>query len=375
MAEGSDQLADGLDIDFAGDGRTSFLAEESGFDRHVLWRLASWGVAAVGAVTLAVFADQWSTGLRRDSLASTDLTRQSQQIKSIVGDSQIESRRLSSAIETLNADRDRLYSRVTVLEQGLDTVTGSISRQIRSPDMAQSSPNLTSATEMKSASQSLLSPAGSPSSTKPIDKGAGSQPRTVPQAVAPVQTTAPAITSASATLPSKSTAASSEPATPKRAEPTLSGETAAAETIASVASPKTDADSAPPASSNIAIQRTDFGIDLGSAGSLEGLRVLWQSLMKSNKALSLLRPIVVVKETGTGLGMQLRLVAGPLGDAAAAAKICATLSETNRSCETTVFDGQRLAMKDDPPIARRPIRKRVGAKKPPAASPLSFLGR
>ena len=46
-------------------------------------------------------------------------------------------------------------------------------------------------------------------------------------------------------------------------------------------------------------------------------------------------------------GMQLRLVAGPLSDAAAAAKICAVLSESDRDCETTVFDGQRLAFKPD----------------------------
>jgi hypothetical protein len=45
--------------------------------------------------------------------------------------------------------------------------------------------------------------------------------------------------------------------------------------------------------------------------------------------------------------MQLRLVAGPLNDAAAAAKICAHLVETDRPCATTVYDGQRLAMKAD----------------------------
>ena len=42
-------------------------------------------------------------------------------------------RRLASAIETLNSDRDRLFSRVTVLEQGLDSVTGAIARQTAAP--------------------------------------------------------------------------------------------------------------------------------------------------------------------------------------------------------------------------------------------------
>ncbi len=78
--------------------------------------------------------------------------------------------------------------------------------------------------------------------------------------------------------------------------------------------------------------------------SIDGLRALWRGLLKSNPALAALRPVIAVKEGRSGLGMQLRLVAGPLRDAAAAAKICAGLVESKRSCETTEFDGQRLAM-------------------------------
>ena len=92
------------------------------------------------------------------------------------------------------------------------------------------------------------------------------------------------------------------------------------------------------------INHTEFAIDLGSANSVGGLRALWRGLVKSNADLAELRPIIVVKESKTGLGMQLRLAAGPLHDAATAAKICAALMESKRACETTVFDGQRLAM-------------------------------
>ena len=53
----------------------------------------------------------------------------------------------------------------------------------------------------------------------------------------------------------------------------------------------------------------------------------------------------MIKEGNTGLGMQLRLGAGPLINAAAAAKLCAGLAENDRHCETTVFDGQRLSMR------------------------------
>jgi hypothetical protein len=111
-----------------------------------------------------------------------------------------------------------------------------------------------------------------------------------------------------------------------------------------------------------AVQRTEFGVDVGGANSFNGLRALWRGLLKSKSTASLaaLRPIIVVKESNTGLGMQLRLVAGPLNDAATAAKICAALIENQRSCETAVFDGQRLAMKAEEPAA---------SAKPAAAKP------
>ena len=107
---------------------------------------------------------------------------------------------------------------------------------------------------------------------------------------------------------------------------------------------------------NAEVQRTEFGVDLGSANSVAGLRALWRGLLKSrsNAPLRRLRPIIVIREGTNGLGMQLRLVAGPLSDAGAAAKICAVLSENNRACETAVFDGQRLSLKDE---RRRPPRR------------------
>ena len=115
-----------------------------------------------------------------------------------------------------------------------------------------------------------------------------------------------------------------------------------------------------------AVQRTEFGVDLGGANSLNGLRALWRGLLKSKSTASLaaLRPIVVVKESNTGLGMQLRLVAGPLGDAATAAKICAALAESQRTCETAVFDGQRLAMKaDEPAASTKPASAKPGVRR------------
>ncbi len=113
------------------------------------------------------------------------------------------------------------------------------------------------------------------------------------------------------------------------------------------------------------VQRTEFGVDVGGANSVGGLRALWRGLLKSrsNAALTTLRPIIVIKEASNGLGMQLRLVAGPLDDAAAAAKICAGMTENDRPCATTVFDGQRLVMNaDDAPVAERATDQPAAAK-------------
>ena len=82
-----------------------------------------------GAVILAVMANQSSLGVKREQVAAVDMTRQAQQIQLVARESQSDARRLAAAIDTLNSDRDRLYARVTGLEQGLDSVTGAIARQ------------------------------------------------------------------------------------------------------------------------------------------------------------------------------------------------------------------------------------------------------
>ena len=120
------------------------------------------------------------------------------------------------------------------------------------------------------------------------------------------------------------------------------------------------------------LQRTEFGVDVGGANSVGGLRALWRGLLKSksNAPLSALRPIIVVKEGSGGLGMQLRLVAGPLRRCGGGSENLRHAGcQSQRACETTVFDGQRLSLQgDEPPAAAKPApRKRSSAKPRPAA--------
>jgi hypothetical protein len=89
--------------------------------------------------------------------------------------------------------------------------------------------------------------------------------------------------------------------------------------------------------------RSEIGVDVGGGATVEALRTLWTSVKTSAAPLLVnLRPLVVVREVRPG-AVELRLVIGPLANATAAARLCASLAATRRACRPTVFDGQRLA--------------------------------
>ncbi|MEA2862105.1 MAG: hypothetical protein QOC84_61 [Bradyrhizobium sp.] len=404
---------------------SGLVGEENPFDRRALWRLGSWGLVAVGAVTIAVMSNQSSIALRRDEVAVADLARQAQQLQSVTRESQNETRRLASAVDTLNSDRDRLYTRITVLEQGLDSVTGAIQHQNPGVSAVQANPvqaapvpatpapdpqvwlqNLTpaapavsqvatvapkAADKPNAEARPTAKVADKPNAEAKATAKAADRPNTEPKAAekpntdatapekraAAVLSVAPPVLNAMAAPPAppaplmaaKSIMAPPDPAAGKLIEPprpeTVATATLKPDADASVARDRAESEASEAELSNVAaIQRTEFGVDVGGANSIAGLRALWRGLVKtrSTAALATLRPIIVIKEGSNGLGMQLRLVAGPLGDAAAAAKICAGMTENNRPCETTVFEGQRLTIKaeDD---AKSPVLKPVARKR------------
>jgi hypothetical protein len=425
MAKDSAKPVSSFEAENTGGILSGFLAEEDDFDRHSLLRLGTWGVASVGAVIVAVLANQSSIGLRREQVAAADLARQSQQIQSVAKESQNETRRLASAIDTLNGDRDRLYSRISVVEQGLDSVTGSLARQNAIATAAQPAAPAPATAELPSVPQNPPPAVASVETTaaavvekpktgaKPpvpataviasVAPGAGNMTPANPPAPNPSAANPPAANPATVPAPlmaSKSMMAPPDAAASKLIEPATSANaapaTSAPDTVASisvkdgqakdappkdapakdskdkaakeaVASTVPNASSTPP--SNVTVQRTEFAVDVGGANSVSGLRALWHGLLKTraNAPLAALQPIIVVKESNTGMGMQLRLVAGPLSDAAAAAKICAAMQESERTCETTVFDGQRLTMKDeDTPAAGKFSSLKPVSEKPDA---------
>ena len=94
------------------------------------------------------------------------------------------------------------------------------------------------------------------------------------------------------------------------------------------------------------VTRTDFGLDLGAGGSLDALRAQWTTIKAQHGAvLEGLRPLVTVQDQPQRGGLELRLVAGPLANAAEAARLCMVISATGRPCQPAAFEGQRLALK------------------------------
>ena len=92
--------------------------------------------------------------------------------------------------------------------------------------------------------------------------------------------------------------------------------------------------------------RPEFGIDLGGAANIERLRALWAAAKtRHGGLLDGLRPIMAIRETGRPGSVELRLVVGPLGNAAAAARLCSVIAGTGSLCQPAMFDGQRLVLR------------------------------
>jgi hypothetical protein len=245
--------------------------------KRQLVRLGVWASLATIAVLVALVAANTETGIRRIAgLLATeapDSTRgaRSPALASRSFDAELEARRLGEAVRVLAADRDRLLSRVAVLERNLDDVTGSI-----------------------------------PATPPAAPRVAPALPQIPPQAAAPPP---------------------APPAAPGRvtsAHNTAIGTAGPVESIAT---------------------KTEFGIDVGGNTSLDGLRALWATLKTNQPALfEGLRPVIAIREGGRPGAIELRLVAGPLANAGAAARLCAALTAAGQACQQTVFDGQRLAL-------------------------------
>jgi hypothetical protein len=289
------------------------------FDMRALTRVSVWATAAAVALALAALTTISNSGSRRAAAAIAALTGESEAPRRVTAaqlipnpsDAESERRRLNEAIRLLTADRDRLLTRMGAIERNLDDLTGSITRQ------------------------------GDPPSTASNVRPQIAPVVTAPETTAP-QTLAPAIPSTSPEATYSTPAVTAEWMIDAQA-PWASPSPAArfpSQPIQVVTAPAAEADDGAAAS---VATRTEFGVDIGGAASLNELKELWNSAKRQHgRLLGGLRPVVFLREGNNG-GMNLRLIVGPLANATAAARLCGALGATDVSCSIGSFEGQQLA--------------------------------
>jgi hypothetical protein len=252
------------------------LAQRS-FSMQRLRRLSVWGGTAACALLVAALASRSPVGLERITLALNGGGDQ-QAAATPPFDAQAATERLAEAVRGLAANDAEIKTKLASVEQDMDDVTGSVSKQLAAAQTA--------------------------SAARRAEDG--------PTVIATAT----------------QTAAMAAPDSPSRA---------AAVMLAAIQ---------PPADATLpAIPGAQFGVDIGSGLTIQALRVRWIAIRSTHPELFAgLQPVISVKEVPHGNRVELRLVAGPIAQPAAATQLCATLSALGQFCQPTFFDGQRLAL-------------------------------
>jgi hypothetical protein len=267
-------------------------AAQTAFTMQRLWRQAVWGFIAAAALLLAIVAGFTDAGSRRAALMFSSLngapspspqTAQAQapsQPASRSLDSDFIVRQLTQTVRGLMEDRDRMAKRLAAVERNLDDMTGSISQQVEAAK-APSAPPVVS--WLVAATTPLLA-----------------MPETLP----------PSGWEAAPLPPSTAPAAAGQPL----------------DAVAPVAN-------------------AAYGAEIGSASSIKALHARWAGIRSAHlQLLDGLTPVVALRENPRSHKTELRLMVGPLANAAAAAQLCVTLVAVQLSCLPTMFDGHNLAL-------------------------------
>ncbi len=289
-----------------------------------------WGSFAVCAVVAAAFTIALGVSANRGTLFTQSSKPPAQiqaqpqiQIQRSPAITEHEIGRLNDAIRALAAERDRLAARLDQVERSVGDITAAIPK-VR-PEPAALIPPPAPAAEVAQPAPAPPATAMTQPETK-LTAAPATEAAPAPAAPAPAATALPQ-TKLTAPAPQKLAAGKSLP----QAKPQIQAAAPIQSAISSTDSIAT---------------RTEFAIDLGGEATMDGLRALWENVRGNHGAtLQSLRPLVSVREGAKPGTVELRLVAGPLANAGAAAKVCAGLQARGVPCQTTVFDGQRLALR------------------------------
>ncbi len=287
-------------------------------------RIFVWGLVASVSLTLAIFAGSTEAGSDRARHAAL-------QVREVVLPSgikparpldAIEGRKLAETVRVLTADRERLLARIAALEHNVDDMTGSIKRVEKSARVV----------------PTTIEQPFSPVTALPQRPPAGLQP-----VLAAAPPAAPLPVAAPMRQPPSPTVAFLPTPIPPDPVPPAEEVTASINTQNNVQDAAVPLPEPRPAQANPVAKR-QFGLDLGGASTEDALRPVWTSAMRKHGALlQTLRPLVLNREHPRG-GGEYRLIAGPIANAAKAARFCAAITGTGGVCQPTTYEGgQKLA--------------------------------
>jgi hypothetical protein len=288
------------------------------------FRIFVWGMVAAVSLTIAIFAGATEAGSDRARHAALQLREVviPSGIKPARPLDAVEGRKLAETVRMLTADRERLLARIAALENNVDDMTGSIKRVEKA---ARPVPT-------------TIEQPFSPMTALPPQPPAPARPQPV-LAAAP-----PAVSAPPPPLP-----AAAPPSRPAADQVTASinarhnGQDNAQDQTPDAAPAAPETTQAQGAAPPNRVTRRQFGLDLGGGASEEALRAVWTAaLRRHNALLQNLRPLVLSREQPRG-GVEYRLIAGPIGNAAKAARYCAAITGTGGICQPAMYDGQKFA--------------------------------
>jgi len=287
--------------------------------------IVGWGGLALLALSALVLTSQTQSGNERLQQALSAVSSEPRAAVKIaepapaaVPEKSAETLRLEAQLQTLEADRDRLTARIATLERNLEDMTGSIRAQA----------------ERAAAAPPPASPA--PAAAPPaIGAPQTSLPHISLPQVSAHQVTAPHVTAPQVSAPQVSAPPAGAPEPPPAPAPQ-----AATPVVDPVPMPPVRVAVARPAVTETPpVRSSEYGIDHGGAPTGDALRARWASV-KANfgPMLNGLHP-VAVRDRRPG-STELRLVVGPLPNAAAARDLCARVAAAYANCRPGRYDGE-----------------------------------
>jgi hypothetical protein len=266
-------------------------AAAGAFTIQHLWRMMLWGATAAGALLVAVLTTRGDTGSQRMATLFSEPGKR--QVAALPFDPQAETRKLAETVRDLTIENGQLESRLAAIEQNVNDVTGSITKQID---------------EVKKRA----------ANTWPADAKPGPiTPEIVASIISP---------------PIETPSAFGTPSPPPPAPLTSPATQSPGDTTGSIAKPAE-------------YKPAEYGVDVGGALSIEVLRARWLGIRSAHRHLfEGLTPTVELHQIPKSNRVELRLVVGPLDNSEAAAQLCAALAAYRLLCQPAAFDSSHIAL-------------------------------